>query len=228
MYNGILLINKPVDLTSYDVIRRIKPSLPKKQKIGHAGSLDPFATGLLIVTLGKATKLFDRFQELPKQYLVTGEFGYETDTQDSTGKKILNDPDYAKKINKEKIENILQNFKGEIYQKPPKYSAKRIQGKRAYELAREQKDFGIEKKKVFIYEIKLKDYSKNNFTLEIESSKGTYIRTVVVDIARELDTYATPISLTRIAIGEYSLKDSVDLNELEIEKDLVDLKDVYL
>ena len=228
MYDGILLINKVVDLTSYDVIRRLKPQLPKKHKIGHAGSLDPFATGLLVITVGSATKLFDKFQEKNKKYLVTGEFGYETDTYDCTGEVTFRDSDYTQKVSKEKIEGVLKNFQGEIYQTPPKFSAKKIQGKRAYDLARSKEDFEMEKKKIFIYRVELKEYMENTFTLEIECSKGTYIRSIVVDVARELDTYATPISLTRTAIGEYILEDSANLEDVDIEKDLIDMKNILI
>ncbi len=217
MIDGLLLIDKPEGLSSYDVIRRLKPLFEKKQKIGHAGTLDPFATGLLIVTLGKCTKLFDDFQLMQKQYRVVGEFGYETDTYDITGEKTF---EGLKEIGKEDLEKALENFRGEILQIPPNFSAKKIGGKRAYELARKKEDFKLEPKKVKIYDLELKDFEFPKFELLVNCSKGTYVRSLVVDIARDLKTFATPISLRREKIGDYDVEDAVSLEEVDLEKHL--------
>ncbi len=229
MFDGILLVKKPKGLTSYDVIRRLKPQLERKNKIGHAGSLDPFATGLLIITLGKGTKLFDRFQELRKVYRVVGEFGYETDTYDNTGEKTSEDSDYEVKVSFDGIEAILkEKFTGEILQKPPKYSAKKIGGKRAYDLARENKDFEIEPKKVNVYKIDLIKCEPPFFELYVECSKGTYIRSLIVDVARELGTFATPCVLERVAIGELSLENAKDLDKIDVVRDVIKIEDLKI
>lgn len=217
MVDGILLINKPKDISSFDVIRRLKPLFEKKQKIGHAGTLDPFATGLLILMLGKSTKLFDKFQELKKTYVVSAEFGFETDTLDITGVKVFEN---NQNVKKQDLEKVLEKFKGVISQIPPKFSAKKVNGQRAYVLARKKEDFELEEKKVEVYNIFLEEFKFPKFKLSIECSKGTYIRTLVVDIARELKTFATATDLCRESIGEFSLKDSVNIDEVNLEKDV--------
>ncbi len=217
MVDGILLINKPKDITSYDVIRRLKPLFEKKQKIGHAGTLDPFATGLIIVMLGKATKLFDNFQKAKKVYNVVAEFGYETDTYDITGEKVFYD---KKNIKKEDLESVFKNFTGEIFQTPPIFSAKKIKGKRAYELARKKTEFKLKAKKVNVYFLKLENFNFPTFELKIECSSGTYIRSLVVDIARELGTFATPVKLCRTKIGNHSLAEAVELEDVNLERDI--------
>ena len=215
--DGILLIDKPEGITSYDVIRRLKPLFEKKQKIGHAGTLDPFATGLLIITLGRCTKLFDKFQEMKKLYRVTGEFGYETDSYDVTGEKTF---EGLKEVSTQDLRKSLEKFKGEISQTPPNFSAKRISGKRAYDLARRKEVFKLEEKRVKIYTLELKSFKFPKFELLVECSKGTYIRSLVVDIARDLQTYATPIILRREKIGDYDVKDAVKIDEVDLEKDV--------
>jgi tRNA pseudouridine55 synthase len=221
MVDGILLINKPKGITSYDVIRRLKPLFEKKQKIGHGGTLDPFATGLMIIMLGKGTKLFDTFQKAKKSYKVIGEFGYETDSYDVTGEKTF---ESDKKIEKEELSEVLGEFRGEILQMPPAFSAKRINGRRAYELAREKQKFELKPKKVHINDLQLTKFNFPEFELTIECSSGTYIRSLVVDIARELKTFATPVELCRESIGEYTLKDAVSLDEVNLERDVRSLQ----
>jgi tRNA pseudouridine55 synthase len=215
--DGLLLINKPKGISSYDVIRRLKPMFEKKQKIGHGGTLDPFANGLMIIMLGKATKLFDRLQELKKTYRVVAEFGFETDSYDVTGEKTF---EKSKVVTKEELEKTLQKFTGEIVQTPPVFSAKRIGGRRAYELARKNESFELKPQKVSIYDIQITEFCFPKFELLIECSKGTYIRSLVVDIARELGTYATSLELRRESIGEYFLRDAVDIDGVNLKKDL--------
>ncbi len=217
MVDGILLIDKPRGITSYDVIRRLKPLFEKKQKIGHAGTLDPFATGLMIIMLGKATKLFDDFQKKSKFYKVVAEFGYETDTYDITGKKVY---ESKKDIGKEELKKVLGNFTGEIFQKPPVFSAKRVNGKRAYDLARKKQEVNLASKKVNVYSLELEDFDFPRFELKVECSSGTYIRSLVVDIARELGAFATSTELCRERIGEYSLDDAVNIDAVNLKKDV--------
>lgn len=217
MIDGILLIDKQRDITSYDVIRKLKKVLPKKQKIGHAGTLDPFATGLLIILLGKATKRMSSILQLKKKYLVKAEFGYATDTQDSTGEKI-NISENIEKISKEKIvEEIGKNLLGEIEQTPPVYSAVKIKGKRAYELAREGKEVEIKPKQVNIHSFEIVKYDWPFVSFEIECSSGTYVRTLVDDLGKCLDTFATAVELRRSEIGEYDVKDALDSKDISEE-----------
>ncbi|MGI6443414.1 MAG: tRNA pseudouridine(55) synthase TruB [Candidatus Dojkabacteria bacterium] len=221
MINGILLINKERDITSYDVIRKLKRVLPKGQKIGHGGTLDPFATGLLIILLGRGTKLMNKIHSLKKDYVVKAEFGYSTDTQDITGEKdrICKD---LKEVSKSEIERrIKEKFLGEILQTPPMFSAKKIKGKKAYELARKGEEVKIEPKKVEIYSFDLVDYDWPYSTFSISCSTGTYVRTLIHDLGVEISTYGTAIELERKKIGDFKLEDafnSKDIVEENVDK----------
>lgn len=216
MNKGIIAINKPKDWTSFDVVNKIK-HMVKPNKIGHLGTLDPMATGVLLVTVGKATKLFDIMQEKQKTYLATFEFGYETDSLDSTGKTIKT----TKSIpTKEEIERVLPSFIGKIDQIPPLYSAKSVNGVRAYELARLGKTFELQPKKVEIFDIKLIDYSNNLLILEIVCGSGTYIRSVGRDIAYKLDSNATMTNLVRTKIDQFDKQKCCEIDN--INKDNID------
>ena len=207
---GVVVINKPTDWTSFDVVNKIK-RLIGLSRVGHLGTLDPMATGVLLVTIGKATKLFDIMQEKKKTYVATFHFGEETDTLDSTG-KITNSNN--KIVTRKEIEAILNTFVGEISQLPPKYSAKSVNGVRAYTLARKNEDFVLPAKVVKIYELKIIDFNDNILTLEITCGSGTYIRALGRDIAYKLNTYATMISLVRTKVGKFDLNQSIDIKSL--------------
>lgn len=214
MIDGILLINKEKDITSYDVIRKLKKVLPKSQKIGHAGTLDPFATGLLIILLGKYTKQMVNILKMEKEYLVKAEFGYSTDTQDVTGKKV-NASKELKKIEKGKIEKVLQKeFVGKILQTPPQFSAKKIKGKKAYEYAREGKVIKLQPKEVEIKSFEIVNYAWPLVDFNIVCSSGTYVRTLVNDLGEILGIYATATELKRERIGEYELKEAFNSKEI--------------
>jgi len=218
MINGILLVDKEKGITSYDVIREVKRKYPKGTKIGHTGTLDPFATGLLIIMIGRqATKLMNRFHKLKKRYVVDAQFGFETDTQDITGIVVSKGDDGIIPTKEDIRTTIEKNFLGPIKQIPPRYSAKKINGKKAYELAREGKKFTLNPKEIEIYEFKILDYSYPNIKLEVLCSTGTYIRTLVHDLARALGTYATATDLRRTQIGKFSVED-VDGSIIEIDK----------
>lgn len=203
--NEILLVDKPTGISSYDVIRRLKRDLPKGQKIGHAGTLDPFATGLLIIMLGRATKRFQEFQQLKKYYEVEFELGYETDTLDRTGEVNLKvaDAGEVEKITESKVKQALKKFGGKVQQVPPRFSAKKINGKRAYKLAREGKNFKLTAKTVEIYEIELLKFDCPIGTIRVVCSSGCYIRSIVRDLGRELGVYATATDLRRTQIGDF-------------------------
>ncbi len=224
---GILPVNKPQGWTSFDVVNKIKHIIYQKGlKIGHLGTLDPMATGVLLVTVGKATKLFDLMQQKSKTYLATFEFGYETDTLDATGTKVsesLNLP------TRQQIKEVLPSFIGQIEQMPPKYSAKSINGKRAYDLARANQQFDLKPCKVNIYDLDIIDFSKNCLTLKIVCGSGTYIRAIGRDIAEKLKTFATMTSLIRTDIDNFNIKNCVDIqsiNEQNIAENMFKIKNV--
>ena len=207
---GVMVVNKPAVWTSFDVVNKIK-RLIGLSRVGHLGTLDPMATGVLLVTIGKATKLFDIMQEKKKTYVATFHFGEETDTLDSTG-KITNSNN--KIVTRKEIEAILNTFVGEISQIPPKYSAKSINGVRAYKLARKNEAFVLSAKVVKIYELKIIDFNDNILTLEITCGSGTYIRALGRDIAYKLNTFATMTSLVRTKVGKFDLNQSIDIKSL--------------
>jgi tRNA pseudouridine55 synthase len=218
MINGILLVDKKKGITSYDVIREIKRKHPKGTKIGHTGTLDPFATGLLIIMVGRqATKLMDRFHKLKKRYVVDAQFGFATDTQDITGIVVSKSDDGIIPTKEDIRSTIEKNFLGPISQIPPRYSAKKIKGKKAYELAREGKEFKLKPKEIEIYEFKILDYNYPDIKFEVLCSTGTYVRTLVHDLATALGTYGTATDLRRTQIGEFSVED-VDGSIIEVDK----------
>ena len=210
---GVVAINKPGGWTSFDIANKIKHTL-NFSKVGHLGTLDPMATGVLLVTIGKATKLFDLMQEKQKTYLAKFEFGYETDTLDATGKvenTTKNLPTRAQ------IEGVLADFVGEIAQVPPKYSAKSVGGKRAYDLARKNVEFELQPKIVKIYSLKIVDFKGDILTIEIVCGSGTYIRALGRDIARKVGTLATMTELVRTRVGSFGLKDCQEITEITAE-----------
>ncbi|MGN0788014.1 MAG: tRNA pseudouridine(55) synthase TruB [Candidatus Onthoplasma sp.] len=211
---GIVAINKPANWTSFDVVNKIKHIL-YPQKVGHLGTLDPMATGVLLVTIGKATKLFDLMQEKTKTYVAEFEFGYETDTLDSTGKVInKKENEYIDKLN---LIKAIQTQIGEIEQIPPKYSAKSINGKRAYDLARKDVEFELKSKKVSVYQIDLISFDGIKCKLKIQCGSGTYIRAIGRDIAKELNTFATMTSLVRTNVDKFSLESCQNIQDLTVE-----------
>ena len=211
---GIVAINKPANWTSFDVVNKIK-HMVYPQKVGHLGTLDPMATGVLLVTIGKATKLFDLMQEKTKTYVAEFEFGYETDTLDSTG-KVINQKE-IKNIDKSNLVKAIQTQIGEIEQIPPKYSAKSINGKRAYDLARKDVEFELKPKKVSVYQIDLISFDGIKCKLKIQCGTGTYIRAIGRDIAKELNNFATMTSLVRTNVGKFSVESCQNIQDLTVE-----------
>ncbi len=205
---GFLLINKPENWTSHDVVAYLR-KITHIKKIGHAGTLDPFATGLLIVAVGReSTKRLDEFKNLNKTYNATIHLGAVTDTFDKTG--IITAVS-EKTIPLEQIQMIIKNFIGRQEQLPPMYSAKKIAGKKLYELAR--KGIEIERKSntITIFDLKILDYSFPILHIQIHCSPGTYIRTLAHDIGQALQVGAYCQSLERSAIGEFSLQQGMNI-----------------
>ena len=209
---GLLPVYKPRGPTSTEVMNTIKKHF-SLNRIGHTGTLDPFAEGLLVFLIGKATRLSEYYQKLPKEYITTGLLGTITDTYDITGKP-LTPPKENIEISKDRLLEVLETFKGKILQTPPPFSAKKIKGKRAYKLARQGKKVSLKPIEVSIYELELLEFNPPYFTLRTVVSGGTYIRSLIHDIGQKLGVGATTYSLKRTKIGSLSLEEALPLEEL--------------
>ena len=215
---GLVLINKPYGWTSFDAVNKVRSTLRRhfgirKIKVGHAGTLDPLATGLVIICTGKMTKEIHHFQSLEKEYVATFELGKTTPSFDL---ETSVDKEYeTSHITRELIENVLKKNTGEIYQVPPLYSAKFIKGKRAYIHARKGDDIELPASLVNIREIKLERFEMPQIIIRISCSKGTYIRSLARDIGRDLESGAYMCGLTRTRIGEYELSKAISPDKLE-------------
>lgn len=225
MTSGVILINKPRGLTSNKVVNIVKYFVGAK-KAGHLGTLDKLGEGLLPVTINGATKLFGDFLDKDKEYVATFKFGEETPSFDLET-EITKREDVS--VSKEQIESILSEFVGEMAQMPPKYSAKNVNGTRAYTLIQENKDFELKPKNVCIYNIELlEEVEKNMFRFKIHCSSGTYIRSLCRDMASRLSTCGVMYDITRTKCGVFDLKDSVSLQEVENGKfDYVSLEHLF-
>ena len=232
MKTGFLLINKPVDWTSHDVVGYIrgvvrKSTRQKKIRVGHAGTLDPFATGLLIVGVGReATKKIDEFKNMKKKYTATITLGATSNTYDSTGDINKTSKDAIYRVSKKEIQDTLKSFLGKQEQIPQMYSAKKVGGKKLYDLAR--KGIEIERKpnEIEIYDIQLLNYYPETHQLQLttEVSTGTYIRTIAHDIGQKLGCGAYCEELERTDIGKYDLTKAVgpkDITEENWETKLI-------
>lgn len=209
--SGIIVINKPKDLTSRDVVNIISKKLNIK-KVGHNGTLDPLATGVLVICFGKYTKLNDLLTSHEKEYIAEVTLGLETDTLDITG-KILNKN--TPHITKEEIIKALKNFEKTYNQEVPKYSAIKVSGKKLYEYAREGKEVILPKKEVTIYQNELLSFTENKFTFKTKVSKGTYIRSLIRDILASLNETGTMSNLKRTKQGIFKLEDSYTLDDIK-------------
>ena len=213
MNSGFLFVDKPKNITSFAVIEYLR-KITQIKKIGHAGTLDPFASGLLIIGIGReATKLLGNFLKKEKIYLAEIEFGKITDTWDSEGKIIFKKQNLTP-LSLEKIKKTLSSFIEEIYQTPPKFSAKKIKGKRAYELARVGKEVKLPSQKVKVFYIKILKYQWPILKIETKVSSGCYLRSLAYDIGKKLGCGAYLKNLKRIQIGKISLKEAVPLKKL--------------
>ncbi|ADU96872.1 tRNA pseudouridine synthase B [Thermovibrio ammonificans HB-1] len=211
---GFLPVDKPSGITSHDVVDRVRKLLPRRTKVGHTGTLDPLATGLLVLAVGKATKFSQFLLKQDKCYTVEGELGLSSPTYDVDG-EVVSVP--CPPLSEEELQSALSRFVGEIEQTPPPFSAVRIKGKRAYQLAREGKEFTLPKRRVTVYSLKLLSFSFPRFSLEVCCSSGTYIRSLVHDIGLALGTDAVVTSLRRTKVGNLSVESAVKLSELNRE-----------
>ncbi len=215
--NGIIVINKPKNYTSHDVVAKVKKIL-KLKKVGHTGTLDPNATGVLPLLLNSGTKLSKYLINHDKEYEVTLKLGIKTDTLDSEG-KILEERkvDTAILENTENIKKVLNSFVGKQEQIPPIYSAIKVNGKKLYEYARSGEKIEVQARQIEIYNIELEkvDIEKQEIVFKVECSKGTYIRSLCEDIATRLGTIGYMKKLNRTRVGSFGIEDSITLEELE-------------
>lgn len=230
--DGILLVDKLEGESSYDVIRRLKRALVNPTKLGHAGTLDPFASGLLIVMLGQGTKLSRFLMSGAKRYLATVRLGIETDTLDCTGEvtRISEVPELVRQGGS--LQQALQAFVGEIEQTPPLFSAVKVGGKRAYQLARRGESIRLAARKVTVHALEVKSISLPDLTIEVVCSSGTYIRSLAMDLGKALGTGGHLISLRRLRSGPFSVEEGVNAGiitrswaEAVLQERLIPLRD---
>ena len=215
--DGIIIINKEKEYTSHDVVAKVKKILNEK-KVGHTGTLDPNATGVLPILLGKGTKLSKYLINHNKIYEATLKLGEKTDTADIEG-KIIEEKDVKKEnLSEENIARTLQEFIGKSKQVPPMYSAIKVNGKKLYEYARKGQIIEIKPREIEIYGIELLNINNNEITFRVHCSKGTYIRTLCENIAEKLETVGYMKELKRIEVGEFNIKNAITLKELESKK----------
>lgn len=217
--NGaMLLIDKPVDWSSFDIVKKVRNMICKKLgikklKVGHAGTLDPLATGLMIICTGKATKEIENYQGLEKEYIATFYLGATTPSCDLETEVNQSFP--TEHINLELINKVLQDFMGETIQVPPIFSAKRVGGRRAYDFARKGEDLAMRPQLINISELKIIDFKIPELILRIKCSKGTYVRGLARDIGKALDSGAYLALLRRTKIGQFSVDEALDLKKFE-------------
>ena len=212
--DGILIINKEKDMTSRDVVNIVSKKLGTK-KVGHTGTLDPLATGVLVLAVNKVLKLVDDITSLNKEYIAEVTLGVKTDTLDITG-NILEEKQES--ITKEDLINVLNSFKGPYHMRVPIYSAVKVNGKKLYEYARDGKEVELPIKDVFINEIELLSFDDNKFTFRCDVSKGTYIRSLINDICEKLNVIGTMSNLKRTKQGNFDIKDSISLDDITLDK----------
>lgn len=213
--DGIINVNKEKGFTSHDVVAKLRGILHQK-KIGHTGTLDPEAVGVLPVCLGKATKVCDLLTNKDKTYRAVCRLGVSTDTQDMTG-KILQRGDFSR-VTQERLKEVLESFIGDQLQVPPMYSALKINGKKLYELAREGKTVERKPRPIRIHSINLIEYRQMEglFTMDVTCSKGTYIRTLCYDIGEKLGCFGAMESLQRTRVGVFTLENALTLEQIEV------------
>lgn len=210
MTNGILIVNKDSDWTSHDVVAKIRNIFGTK-KVGHTGTLDPMARGVLPICIGKATKLAQYVSNDKKSYIVEAKTGFSTNTYDITG-QVVSKSDIE--FSQTDLEKSIQQFTGNIKQKPPMYSAVKYKGKKLYEYARRGVEVERKSRDVTVYNIEILQSEIDSFKLRIECSSGTYIRSLIHDIGIDIGCLATMSSLIRDSVGSYTLNDSISINEL--------------
>ena len=209
--HGLLILNKPGGLTSHDVVNRVRRATHIKQ-VGHTGTLDPMATGVLVVCVGQATRISEYLLGHDKTYRATIRFGVETNTYDADGEVVAT---HAVQVERAEVEQVLHSFVGEIRQIPPMYSALKRDGQKLYDLARQGIEIEREARAVTVYTIDLRDYQAPDVTIDVHCSAGTYIRSIAHDLGVMLGTGAHLMVLTRTASGPFTEQQAIELDAFE-------------
>lgn len=221
--NGILLVNKPKDMTSRDVVNILSKKF-NTRKVGHTGTLDPIATGVLGIAINDGVKIVDFLMSDTKEYIATAKLGLSTDTLDVTGNVITTTE--VPSINKEHLSEVLNTFLGKSIQEVPIYSALKVNGKRLYEYAREKKEVTLPKREIEIFDIELIELKEDTFSFRVKVSKGTYIRSLIRDIGLKLEIPCVMQELTRTKQGIFKLEESFTLEEIQEDNyKLISIKD---
>lgn len=233
--NGIIIINKHKGCTSHDIVYKVKKMF--NEKVGHTGTLDPMATGVLPLLIGKGTQCSKYLINHDKIYNVTLQLGEKTDTADSEGKVIETKEVKEETLKKENIEKIFEKFKGKQEQIPPIYSAIKVNGKKLYEYARKGQEVEIKPRKIKIYNIELLNINEKQKQIEfqVSCSKGTYIRSLCEDIAQRLETVGYMLELKRIQVGNFNIKEAITIEQLEnnidnkefIEENFIQFEEIF-
>ena len=225
--DGIIIINKPKNCTSHDIVRKAKKIL--NEKVGHTGTLDPNATGVLPLLIGKGTQISKYIINHDKVYEAVLQLGTKTDTADVEGKIIEEKTVTERALEKENIEIVLEELTGEQEQIPPMYSAIKINGKKLYEYARKGETIEVKPRTINIYKLELINIDKEKKQIEfrIHCSKGTYIRTVCENVAEKLETVGYMKELKRTQVGEFKIEDSISIEELEEKKECITIEKYF-
>jgi len=216
LINGLLPVSKPMNYTSSHTALQIKGILGNKSKVGHGGTLDPFATGVLVIGAGYSCTYLSTFLQCSKSYVVTGKLGIETDTLDRTGKQI-----YEKQyhhITKQHMIDVLPKFTGKIQQTPPLYSALKLKGKPLYTYARQGIDINIQSRETQVFSLSLLEFNPPIFTLDLNCRGGFYVRSLIRDIGVELNSCATTEELVRTRVGVFTQEMALPIEEWEYSK----------
>lgn len=212
MKDGIIVVNKPKEYTSRDVVNKICKIL-NTRKVGHAGTLDPLATGVLVVAINMGLKTLEFLENSTKEYIAKVKLGIKTDTLDVTGNVLEEKHDFS--LDKRALESILLSFKGTYMQEVPLYSSVRVNGKRLYKYAREKEEVNLPKREVTIFDISLLSFDSLSFSFKVKVSKGTYIRSLIRDIGDKLGIPCSMEELERVKQGSFSIEDSNTLEDIE-------------
>ena len=217
--DGLLLVDKSSGKSSFDVIRRLRPVIGVR-KIGYAGTLDPIASGLLLLGIGKGTKALTQISDLTKTYVAEIALGVATTTDDTEGEVLSTaSPERLAALERKDIEDVLPRFEGEIQQTPPRFSAKHVKGQRAYKLARKGEEVELEPCDVIVHKIELESVDLPRFRVRVECGKGFYVRALARDIGEALEVGGHLAALRRVAIGSFRVEDAV--KDTEFERELI-------
>lgn len=213
--SGIINLDKPAGITSARVVDAVKRLLPRKTKIGHAGTLDPFATGVLLLLVGKGTKLCERLMGQPKEYIAMIRLGATTATDDPESPEEI--PPDSRPCTREQVNALLPEYVGQIMQTPPVFSAMKVAGRRAYDLARRGAEVQLEPRPVQVYELEVLSFEWPLLTLRVRCGRGTYIRSLARDMGRQLSRGGYLTQLRRTRIGDFDVGQAVSLEKLKAE-----------